>query len=733
MNTKHFVPASLLICASGCANAQVVAPNADSPPQNALAPIDFEAVPWRPMPLLSPEARRAGVFPGGEGSQWPRFGVVISRSDPDFMLLPIDVGGLYRTTDGGRLWRQSSAGWNARGANHFAIDPKNANFVIGIGGNSLDYNANWGLSPHGIYVSSDKARSWKQTFAVLDGLTGLVAFDETSFDARANRCLRAYYVAPKSGLFRSEDGGNSWQKISDLPAELHLEERIPAQIVVSPSDGTVFLAGKSGLFRSQNRGQSFEKQASGAFWGLSLVENTLFASGDFGLQSSSDGGKSWQTHAARGIERAAGEPIRHINVHPLDARKMFAWVAGANWRWIRYISHDGGETFAPIAIEMGTANRGSENGVPGGLAVLPYNVRHGWFAWHPTQPDVAFGLGGDWVTKSDDGGKRFRWWNNGNNGIMVGSSFGFSKTSPQTVMLAFQDYNGAFTLDGGQTWNYRDVSGKGWGGHVYGGFAVDKDVMWAGESENWGPPRRTRISRDGGKTWPIARDKNGQECVWSGAEVSYADPKNPQILFASNWRSTDKGASWEKMADCDGVFTDDGRGGLLGRKGSALVRSTDGGASWQKIADVEGGFSDLAFDGKRGRFFVASQEKLKVWENGAWKTLETPRDQYGNSRVITVAADSQNSDIVYVGGPRNIYASSATIARSTDGGATWENLTAGDGPLEVAWIRVHPTTREAWVNGQCYGMWRLAPPQKLGAAPESRRHAPRQIAVPKAF
>jgi len=50
-----------------------------------------------------------------------------------------------------------------------------------------------------------------------------------------------------------------------------------------------------------------------------------------------------------------------------------------------------------------------------------------------------------------------------------------------------------------------------------------------------------------------------------------------------------------------------------------------------------------------------------------------------------------------------------TVCCSTDAGATWANLTTGSGPHEVAWTRVHPVTREAWLNGQCYGNWKIAP------------------------
>ncbi len=98
--------------------------------------------------------------------------------------------------------------------------------------------------------------------------------------------------------------------------------------------------------------------------------------------------------------------------------------------------------------------------------------------------------------------------------------------------------------------------------------------------------------------------------------------------------------------------------------------------------------------------------------------LDTPRDQYGNQRVWTVATDPKLPSVVYIGAPQNIYASATTVCRSADGGKTWRNLTvttslspgSTGGPHEVSWIRVNPVTRDAWLSGQCYGLWKIAPP-----------------------
>ncbi len=686
-------------------------------------------LPWVKMPLLTPEAAAAGVSPGGEGGQWPRGPVTISGRDPDFLLLPIDVGGVYRSLDGGRHWNLAMAGWNARGGNGFAIDPENPDHVLGIGGNGMDWDAAWSRnSPNGIYRSTDRAATWTQEMSFCSGTGGALAFDPTSIDPARLGCATAYFASGGLGLFRSDDGGSHWQAVNRLPIGMANGPNETTLLAVHPRKGRVYLAGKSGLWASDDHGVIFHNLwGGGAVYGLAQppsFPDMIFLSGSRGLLRSDDAGQHWTAMAAKGIVRQADEPIRNVTASPADPKRLLCWVLGANWAWARYVSHDGGDTFESIRIERGTtAHDGGSNSVPGGLAALPYNVRNGYFAWHPTDPNLAYGLGGDWVTRSTDGGRNFVWWNNGYNGLMLGASFNFSAHEPDMVFLGFQDYNGAFTTDGGHIWHYRDISGHGWGGHGYGAHAVDSQVMWYGDADGWGAARRTRISHDGGTTWAFAKDSADRVCEWKGADISFSDPKNGDLLFASQWRSADKGATWSPMEHCDGVFGMAPDGRLIGRKGKSLVTSMDGGERWISLIEVPGGFTDVACDDRRGRYYFASENRLKQWENGVFATVETPRDQYGNISVTTVAVDPKVPEILYVGGAKNIYASHATVGRSADAGATWENLTTGDGPQEVAWIRVHPVTREAWLNGQCYGNWRIGPPAQSGAAPPGSRNA----------
>jgi photosystem II stability/assembly factor-like uncharacterized protein len=678
---------------------------------------------WQPVPIVTPRTLEAGFTPGGEGGQWYR-DIQVSRSDPNFLVLAIDVGGIYRTHDGGRRWEPANAGYSARGCNAVAIDPRDAKRILAVAGNSLDWRPDLGpQSPHGLYLSTDAAASWAQvlernegTGAAYEGSGGAVAFDPSSFDAAKGFCTIAYFAPRDGGVFRSTDGGATWAKAADGFGR--------ARLMVSDT-GHVYLAGTGekgstrGLHRSTDGGRTFDRLLDQPVHGLDIEHGRVYVSGDFGVRASTDGGETFaDVGPLAGLDRQNDKPVLNVTVSPADAAHLAAWVQGDNWNWVRHVSHDAGRTW-------------HESKWDNTLSTLPYNRRQGHWAFHPTDPDVIHSVGGDWVTRSTNGGRTFAWFSNGYNGTMLGRSFNFSPTSPDALCLFFQDYNGAVTRDGGRSWAYYDVSGKGWGGYCYGGYTPDGTVIFGGDAKGWGDPRKLRVSHDAGKTWSTATDAAGKEIVFTGFDVGYSDPTNPDVCFASNWRSDDRGRTWRPMDGCDGVFTSNPAGGreLFGRSGTSVVRSADHGATWQPVAelpDKAGKINDVAYDHERDRLYVVSGNKLHVHAAGRWATIDTPKDQRGNSRLESVAVDPQDPSVVYACGPANIYLSHATVARSTDAGETWTNLTntrplttvgqSADGPHECQWVRVHPVTREAWVNGQCFGMWKIAPPARAATA-----------------
>ncbi len=696
-----------------------------APPVKAARPV------WIPMPLATEKMRKAGLI-GGEGAQVPR-DLVLSTADPNFLLLGIDVGGLYRTLDGGKRWEPANVGWNARGANTFAIDPKNPNRVLGVAGNSMDWSVN-GVGVHGVYLSTNKAGSWRQVLPMNDGFDGSLAIDPASFDAERGFCPTVYFASRSQGVWKSLNGGETWKQVyANLNA---------VRLKMHPNGKTLFAYGVSpegkGVYKSENGGKTFEKLTDRAAFGFDVCPkepNSVWMSGEGGVYKSTDLGKTFQKLRLTFAEEAPPQEavIKNVHISPADPNVMTCWYEGPNWHHLYFYTEDG-KTLRRSRFE-GIDAKGKR--VFTGNNVLPYNVREGLTAFHPTDPKLIYSIGGDWVTRSTDGGANYLWRANGYNGVMVGLTFNFSPDTPDSVFLSFQDYNGAFTRDGGLTWHYRDVSGSDWGGFCYGGYTPDGKLMFCGNAQSWGAPRTLRLSYDGGTTWQNARDKAGKPCVFSGSDIGYSVPGEPSRCFASNFKSTDGGQTWSAMPDCDGVFISNPGGPheLYGRKGDAVVVSKDKGATWQKVADCPGGLRDAAYDPVKKAVYVVSEDRLKVYANGAWKTLETPPDQYGNVRLRSVAIDPQAANVVYIGTANDVYASHSAIARSTDGGQTWTNLANNtplengvtDSPREVQIVRVHPKTREAWVNGECFGMWKIAPP-----APDERGVPAAQAAAPPA-
>ena len=147
--------------------------------------------------------------------------VIFHPKQQNLIYAKTDMGGAYRSTDGGATWTQmfnfvSSDNWSWTGMESLAVDPSNANLVYAAGGT---YVNSWDPNNGVIWRSSDQGNTWSYTqlpFKMGGNMNGRGMGERLAVDPNKGSIL--YFGARNgNGLWKSSDSGVTWAKVSNFP------------------------------------------------------------------------------------------------------------------------------------------------------------------------------------------------------------------------------------------------------------------------------------------------------------------------------------------------------------------------------------------------------------------------------------------------------------------------------------------------------------------------------------
>ncbi len=204
--------------------------------------------------------------------------------------------GVYKTVDGGLTWQRVLFVDEDTGATELVMDP--ANNKVLYAATYQRRRATWGFNGGGpgsaIWKSSDAGRTWtKLTQGVPAGPLGRIGMDV--YRANPNIVYARIEHDTESGVYRSDDAGLSWRKMSSVnPRPMYF-----SQIRVDPTtDSRIYVLGVQ-LHISDDGGKTFIQNGvmhsdHHAMWINPANPNHILDGNDGGVGISYDRGKTWE-------------------------------------------------------------------------------------------------------------------------------------------------------------------------------------------------------------------------------------------------------------------------------------------------------------------------------------------------------------------------------------------------------------------------------------------------------
>lgn len=516
-----------------------------------------------------------------------------------------------------------------------------------------------------------------------------------------------------------------------------------ASVAVAESDPSLLLVAHRtlGVFRSADAGATWQRVWSGG--GASCVavfpgdaKRMYGAFEKRGVWVSKDAGVTWSP-ASAGITNTCS--VREVAVDPRRPDVVHA-IGLIDWNGSYYRSRDAGATWQ--CIRHYTRDLSANPTLPDETGSGEFDKRLGGMsklsniALSPSNPDVLF-LAANWNNMlSADGGTT---WTERDRGADITCIHDIQFCGSNTYAAAMDE---GLLVSHDQGANWRQIAPRkytvGLSGHQWRISAVrrgDADRVVSTVFPWTGEPNAVVLSDDQGRFTKVTNGLPAYiprvNCMWgqSYARALAADPSNPDVLYLGMdgdpepakglmgggvFKSVDGGKSWAQLPSQPGtrrVFyglavdpTEPKRVYWAGfGANGGIYRSEDAGGSWTRLLPSQAYAFNLHVAGN-GTVYTGNNDVWRSTDHGqTWKQISNFKTKASLVGIATDPADDKRVwvSLVTWGGE----ADGGGVYRTTDGGATWQEITGDLGYRKPLILRYNDQTHQLWAGG--VGLFRL--------------------------
>lgn len=587
------------------------------------------------------------------------------------------AGGVWKTNDGGTYWQNITDGFlNVSAVGAVAVSASDTNVIyVGTGEACLRANVCHG---DGVYRSTDGGETWTHLGLEDTHHISRVRIHPDNPDLLYVAAMgHAYGPNEERGVFRSSDGGKTWQhvlrKSADAgAADLSMDPNNPrilfAAIYQARRYPWINVSGgpDSGLYRSSDGGDTWEEitynpglpeglrgrmgvaispAKSGRVW-------AMIESQKGGLFRSDDGGDTWELVSDSPEIRGRPWYYSHVFADTQDPETVYVLEGGA------YKSVDGGRNFSPVYMPHGDQHD---------LWIDPVTPRR-MIEGNDGGACVSFNGGETWSSIYNQPTSQFYH-------VTTDNRFPYRVYGAQqdntTMSLPSRSYEGAIS-----TADYHTVGG-GESGYV----AVhpeDPDIVYAGNHSNGYVSRYNHRTRQvhNVMVWPepsaaIAAKDMKYRFQWT-FPIHFSHHDSNVLYTAGNhvFRSTDQGNSWEPISP-DLTRNDESKMEVSG--GPVSLDGTNAEYYCTVFALAESPVQEgLLWAGTDDGLVHITRDNGATWQN------VTPPEMSPWALISIIDASHHDPGTAYLAATRYKLDDEAPyLYRTRDYGETWEKIVEG--------------------------------------------------------